>query len=109
MIRVTHRPSRPSSPLRVRLDRLLEILTSGAIDSQGPLVAGWIRVTMERQGWDSRALSRRGPLREVSDAALLRLLIELAEEIDEILVAHGGEVEPATREDAIADLVAAIR
>lgn|GEM_PF-6764027 len=96
------------SPLRRSLDHLLETLAAAAIDSQGPMGAAWIRLMMRRRGWDSRVLCSRGPLRGVSDATLLKLLIDLADEIDRILVEHGGDVAPATRDRALAELSAAL-
>jgi len=39
---------------------------------------------------------------------LLKLLIDLADEIDRILVEHGGDVAPATRDRALAELSAAL-
>ena len=98
----------PLSPLRQRIDRLLATLAEAAIDSQAPLGREWIRLVMEQSGWDSRALSSRGRLGAVSDAAALRLLIDLAEQIDDILVDHGADVEPVPSAWAIRQLMAAL-
>lgn len=104
----TSQPTPDLSRLRTRVDQLLEPMATAAIDSQGPLGAAWIRMMMQRQGWDSRALFSRGRLRDVSDATLLRLLIDLADSLDEILVEHGADVEPAPWPRALAEVMAAI-
>jgi lambda repressor-like predicted transcriptional regulator len=86
-------PTHPS-PFRSQVDELLERLVRGLLEALSPLERTAITLQLRRRGWDLRALSQRGPLSGLSDAALAQLLSLLSEAIDGILVDEAIDTVP---------------
>jgi hypothetical protein len=78
----------PPSPFRLAVDELLAHLADGALSTLNLIERTAVMGQLHRRGWDLGRLSRRGPLRDVTDEQLMVLIEAAAERLDEVLLDH---------------------